>query len=33
MLAKQSPKMAFTSLAHHLDLDWLLEAHRRTRKD
>jgi len=33
MLAKRSPKMAFTSLAHHIDLEWLREAYRRTRKD
>jgi group II intron reverse transcriptase/maturase len=32
-LAKQAPEMAFTSLAHHVDIDWLLEAYRRTRKD
>lgn len=32
-LAKQSPHMAFTSLAHLLDIDWLKEAYRRTRKD
>lgn len=32
-LAKQAPGMAFTSLAHHLDIDWLREAYRRTRKD
>ena len=32
-LAKQSPQMGFTSLAHHMDLDWLREAYRRTRKD
>lgn len=32
-LARQSPQMAFTSLNHHLDLEWLREAHRRTRKD
>jgi group II intron reverse transcriptase/maturase len=25
--------MAFTTLAHHIDLDWLKEAYRRTRKD
>lgn len=31
-LAKQSPQMSFTSLAYHMDLDWLLEAARRTRK-
>ena len=32
-LAKQSPLMAFTSLAHLMDIDWLMEAYRRTRKD
>lgn len=32
-LAKQSPQMAFTSLAYLLDLDWLKEAYQRTRKD
>lgn len=32
-LAAQSPRMAFTSLNHYLDLDWLHEAFRRTRKD
>lgn len=32
-LAKQAPGMAFTSLAHYIDYDWLLEAYRRTRKD
>jgi group II intron reverse transcriptase/maturase len=32
-LAKQSPHMGFTSLAHHLDLRWLHEAFLRTRKD
>jgi RNA-directed DNA polymerase len=32
-LAKQSPPMAFTSLAYHIDLDWLREAYERTRKD
>ena len=31
-LAKEAPKMAFTSLAHHIDVDWLREAYRRTRK-
>lgn len=31
-LAKGAPKMAFTSLAHHIDVDWLREAYRRTRK-
>src|SRR5215467_11023577 len=32
-LAKQSPQMAFTSLGHVVDLDWLKEAYQRTRKD
>ena len=27
------PSMAFTTLAHHIDIDWLREAYRRTRKD
>ena len=33
MLAKQAPDTALTTLAHHIDLDWLREAYRRTRKD
>jgi RNA-directed DNA polymerase len=32
-LATQAPQMAFTSLNHHLDLSWLLEAFWSTRKD
>jgi RNA-directed DNA polymerase len=32
-LAKQSPQMGFTSLNHHLDLVWLVEAYNRTRQD
>jgi group II intron reverse transcriptase/maturase len=32
-LAKQAPQMGFTSLNHHLDLDWLREAFWRTRRD
>lgn len=32
-LAKESPQMAFTSLAHHIDVAWLHEAHELTRKD
>lgn len=32
-LARQSPEMAFTSLAYFIDLDWLKEAYARTRKD
>ncbi len=31
-LAKQSPLMAFTSLAHLMDIDWLKEAYRRNRE-
>ncbi len=33
MLAKQSPGMVFTTLAHHIDIEWLKEAFRLTRKD
>ncbi len=32
-LASQTPKMVLTSLAHHIDVEWLREAYRRTRKD
>ena len=32
-LAKQAPGMCITSLSHHIDLDFLKEAYRRTRKD
>ena len=32
-LARQSPEMALTSLAYLMDIDWLKEAYRRTRKD
>jgi RNA-directed DNA polymerase len=32
-LAKQSPQMGFTSLAHHINLKWLHEAYLRTRPD
>lgn len=32
-LARQAPSMAMTTLAHHIDVDFLREAHRRTRKD
>jgi group II intron reverse transcriptase/maturase len=32
-LAQQAPEMSFTSLNHHLDVVWLQEAYRRTRKD
>ena len=32
-LAKERPDVAFTTLAHHIDVAWLREAYRRTRKD
>ena len=32
-LAKQAPQMSFTSLAHHIDLQWLHTAYNRTRHD
>lgn len=32
-LAKQMPNSSLTTLAHHLDIEWLHEAYRRTRKD
>jgi group II intron reverse transcriptase/maturase len=32
-LAKQMPGAGLTTLAHHIDRDWLHEAYRRTRKD
>jgi group II intron reverse transcriptase/maturase len=32
-LAQQAPQLGFTTLNHYLDLPWLLEAYRRTRKD
>jgi RNA-directed DNA polymerase len=31
--AQQAPTLSFTSLHHHIDLAWLTEAYRRTRKD
>ena len=31
-LAKQMPETAMTSLSHHIDIEWLHEAYRRTRK-
>ncbi|MDI1450799.1 group II intron reverse transcriptase/maturase [Polyangium sp. 6x1] len=30
--AREAPNMAFQTLAHHIDVDWLREAYRRTRK-
>jgi retron-type reverse transcriptase len=33
MVAQRTPEVAFTSLAHHIDLQWLEEAYRRVRKD
>lgn len=32
-LARQMPEAAIRSLSHHIDLDWMAEAYRRTRKD
>ena len=32
-LARNARDMAFTNLAHHIDVDWLLTAYARTRKD
>src|ERR1019366_5050441 len=32
-LAREAPGMAFKTLAHHIDVAWLHEAYRRTRKD
>lgn len=32
-LARNGPDMAFTTLAHHIDIEWLLTAHARTRTD
>ena len=32
-LARQSPQRGVTSLAYHMDIEWLREAYRRTRKD
>jgi hypothetical protein len=31
--SRQSPSMVWTTLAHHIDVEWLAEAYRRTRKD
>jgi hypothetical protein len=32
-LAREMPQATLTTLAHHIDRDWLREAYRRTRKD
>ncbi len=32
-VAREAPGMALTSLAHHIDINWMREAYRRTRKD
>jgi RNA-directed DNA polymerase len=32
-LAKRKPGVALLTLAHHIDIEWLTEAHRRVRKD
>jgi RNA-directed DNA polymerase len=31
-LARRAPDMVFTTLFHHVDMDWMHEAYRRTRK-
>jgi hypothetical protein len=33
MLAREAPEMAFTSLSHSIDIEWLQEAYRLTRKN
>ena len=33
MLAKQMPGVALSTLSHHIDIEWMKEAFRRTRKD
>jgi hypothetical protein len=32
-LAREAPERVLTTLAHHIDVDFLREAYRRTRKD
>lgn len=32
-MAREHPTLVFTTLAHHIDIEWLREAYRRTRKD
>ena len=32
-MAREMPSVPLTTLAHHIDMDWLREAYRRTRKD
>ena len=32
-LARNCRDMAFTTLAHHIDMEWMLTAHARTRRD
>ena len=32
-LAKGAPEMVLTTLAHHIDIEWMREAYRRARKD
>jgi len=33
MLARQMPEVSFMSLSHHIDIEWMREAYRKTRKD
>jgi RNA-directed DNA polymerase len=32
-LARNCPDMSLTNLAHHIDIEWMLAAHARTRRD
>src|SRR5947209_5950510 len=32
-LARNCPDLAFTTLAHHIDIEWMFAAHARTRRD
>jgi RNA-directed DNA polymerase len=32
-LAREMPQAALTTLAHNIDVEWVREAYRRTRKD
>ena len=32
-LARRAPAMPMRTLAHHIDVEWLMEAYRQTRKD
>ena len=32
-LAREDPKRVLTTLAHHMDVEWLIEAYRRVRRN